>query len=312
MKPKYIDGLMGFVVGDAMGVPLEFKTRKELLKKPITKMLGHGTYDLPEGTWSDDTSLMIATIDSINSKNNIDLYDIALKFESYLEHGEYTPNREVFGVGNTCKRAINKFSENHDNPISCGCSEFESNGNGSLMRILPIAYYALEKHLKDTEVLELVKDISSITHKHEISIMGCYIYVRYAMFLLTGKDKFSAYSMVKCVDYTMFKEETRTYYDRLLNKDINKLNINEIYSSGFVVDTLEACIWVLLQSNNYKDAIIGAINLGNDTDTIGALTGGLAGIIYGYDFIPSEWRDKILRKDYLMDIFEEFSENKYN
>ncbi|HIS19190.1 MAG TPA: ADP-ribosylglycohydrolase family protein, partial [Candidatus Coprovivens excrementavium] len=79
----------------------------------------------------------------------------------------------------------------------------------------------------------------------------------------------------------------------------------------YIVDSLEACIWVLLQTDNYKSAIIGAINLGEDTDTIGALTGGLAGIIYGYDFIPEEWKDKIARKEYLLDIFEEFSENKY-
>ena len=80
MRLKYIDGLIGFVVGDAMGVPLEFTPREELLKKPVTKMIGNGTYNLPAGTWSDDTSMMIATIDSINAKNGIDLKDIALKF----------------------------------------------------------------------------------------------------------------------------------------------------------------------------------------------------------------------------------------
>ena len=79
MRLKYIDGLMGFVVGDAMGVPLEFKSRKELLKKPTTKMIEYGTHNQPAGTWSDDTSMMIATIDSINAKNDIDVYDIALK-----------------------------------------------------------------------------------------------------------------------------------------------------------------------------------------------------------------------------------------
>jgi len=311
MRLKYIDGLMGFVVGDAMGVPLEFKSREELLKKPVTKMIGYGTYHMPEGTWSDDTSMMIAMIDSINAKNGIDYNDIALKFVAFKNHAQYTPDHEVFDIGNTCRLAIERFEEGHEDPISCGLNDIHSNGNGSLMRILPIAYYALEKKLKDFEVLELVKNISSITHAHEISIMGCYIYVRFAMFLLTGKDKYSAYSMTKCVDYTMFSEETQCVYDRLLKEDIMKLKINDIRSSGYIVDTLEACIWVLLQSNNYKEAIIGAINLGEDTDTIGALTGGLAGILFGYDFIPQEWIDTIIKKEYLLDIFEEFSENKY-
>lgn len=311
MRLKYIDGLMGFAIGDAMGVPLEFKSREELLQKPVTKMIGHGTYDLPEGTWSDDTSMMIATIDSINAKNGIDYYDIALKFAAFKNHAQYTPNHEVFDIGNTCAKAIDRFEENHDDPTTCGLKDWNANGNGSLMRILPIAYYALAKKLKDFEVLELVTKISSITHAHEISIMGCYIYTRFAMFLLTGKDKYSAYSMTKCVDYTMFSEETQKEYSRLLKEDISKLKINEINSSGYVVDSLEACIWVLLQSDSYKSAIIGAINLGEDTDTIGALTGGLAGIVYGYDFIPEEWKDNIVRKEYLLDIFEEFSENKY-
>ena len=311
MRLKYIDGLMGFVVGDAMGVPLEGKNRKELLKKPITKMTGYGVHNMPEGTWSDDTSMMIATIDSINSKNGIDYEDIALKFAAYKNHAQYTPDHEVFGLGSTCAKAIDRFEENHDDPVTCGLTEIESNGNGSLMRILPVAYYAVETHLKDIEVLELVKNISSITHAHEISIMGCYIYTRFAMFLLNGKDKYSAYSMTKCVDYTMFSEETRAYYDRLLKEDIAKLKIKDIHSSGFVIDTLEACLWVLLKSENYKEAIIGAINLGGDTDTIAALVGGLAGIIYGYDFIPQEWLETIARKEYLLDIFEEFSENKY-
>ena len=311
MRLKYFDGLMGFVVGDAMGVPVEFKSREELLKKPVTKMIGYGTHNMPEGTWSDDTSMMIATIDSINSKNGIDYEDMALKFAAFKNHAQYTATHEVFDIGNTCARAIDRFEENHDDPLTCGEKSIDSNGNGSLMRILPIAYYAVARHLKDNEVLELVRNVSSITHAHEISIMGCYIYTRFAMFLLNGKDKYSAYSMTKCVDYTMFDEETQKYYDRLLKEDISKLTVDDIRSTGFVVDSLEACLWVLLKSESYTEAIIGAVNLGDDTDTIGALTGGLAGIVFGYDYIPKEWLDKIARKEYLLDIFEEFSENKY-
>jgi ADP-ribosylglycohydrolase len=87
--------------------------------------------------------------------------------------------------------------------------------------------------------------------------------------------------------------------------------MKDIKSTGYIVDTLEACIWVLLNTENFKESIIGAIILGDDTDTVGALTGALAGIIYGYDYTPEDWKSKIVRKEYLMDIFEEFSENKY-
>lgn len=311
MRLKYIDGLIGFVVGDAMGVPLEFTPREELLKKPVTKMIGNGTYNLPAGTWSDDTSMMIATIDSINAKNGIDLKDIALKFSAFKNHASYTATGEVFDIGNTCRMAIDKFEENREDPTLCGIDDINANGNGSLMRILPIAYYAIEKKLKEYEILELVRQISSMTHAHEISVMGCYFYVRYVIFLLNGKDKYSAYSMAKCVDYGMFKEGTQEVYSRLIKDDISKVKVNDIKSTGYIVDSLEAAIWVTLKSENYKEAVIGAINLGGDTDTIGALTGALAGIVYGYDFIPEEWKDNIAKKEYLMDIFEEFSENVY-
>lgn len=311
MRLKYIDGLMGFVIGDAMGLPLETKTREELLKKPVTKMIGHGTLDYPEGTWSDNTSLMIATIDSINAKNTIDFNDIALKFAAFKNHHQYTADHEVIKLNETVERAIDKYEENHDDPTLCGSTDKEASDNGALIRILPIAYYSLDKKLKDFEVLELVKKASSITHANEISMMGCYIYTRFVMFLLTGKDKYSAYSMTKCVDYTMFSEEVQESYQRLLNSDISKLKINEINSSSYIVDSLEACIWVLLQSENFKEALIGAINLGDATSAIGALTGGLAGILFGYDFIPEEWKNALFRKEYLLDIFEEFSENKY-
>lgn len=311
MRLKYIDGLFGFVVGNAMGVPLENKTREELLKSPVTKMTGEGTYNLPAGTWSDDTSLMIATIDSINSKNSIDIQDIALKFSAFKNHASYTALNFVFAIGKTCNMAISKFDENHDDPTLCGINDINANDNESLMRILPIAYYAVEKKLKEYEILELVRQISSITHAHEISIMACYFYVRYVIFLLNGKDKYSAYSMAKCVDYAMFKKETQDAFNRLINEDISKLKVNDIKSTSYVVDTLEAALWVTLKSENYKEAIIGAINLGGDTDTIGALTGGIAGIIYGYDFIPDEWKNSVAKKEYLMDIFEEFSENIY-
>lgn len=312
MNLKYIDGLMGFVIGDAMGIPLKNKSREELLAKPVTKMLSNETYNLPEGTWGENTSLLISTIDSINAKNTIDLYDMTLKFSAFINHAQYTADHEVFAINQTTLSAITMFQENIVEPSIEGISSDTAIDNGALVRILPLAYYSIEKKLKDTEILDIVTKVCSLTHSNEINIMGCYIYVRFAIFLLTGKDKYSAYSMIKCVDYTMFNEQTRALYNRLIKDDITKLKINEINSSSNIIDTLEATIWVLLQSENYKEAIIGAINLGEDTSSIGALTGALAGILTDYDLIPEEWKNAILRREYILDILEEFSENKYD
>lgn len=311
MYLKYLDGLMGFVIGDTMGVPLRFKTREELLVNPITKMIGNGTYQLPAGVWSDNTSMLIATIDSINNKNGIDYNDIALNYIAFKNHARYTALNEVFDINITNSNAILKFDEERVNPCLCGLDDVKSNDNGALMYVLPIAYYALENKLDDDQIYQLVCNLSSITHRHEISIMGSLIYVRYVMYLLDGKDKYTAYNMVKKIDYSMFSDDTKAYYNRLLNEDISHLTINDIKSNSYVFYTLEAAIWVLLKSENFKEAIIGAINLGEDTSAVGAITGAMSGITYGYDTIPVEWIDNIARKDYLMDIFEEFSENKY-
>jgi len=309
MNLKYMDGLLGFSVGNAMGVPVENCNREDLLKKPVVKMISDEGSNIVEGTWGDDTSLMIATVDSINNRNTVDLDDIATKFLAYKKHASFTPYNEVFLEDRGCIEAINKYEVLRDVPASCGVDDDSS--VSALMRIMPLAYYAIEKKMQDFEVLELVKGVASITNVSELSMMACYILVRYVMFLLNGKDKFSAYSMVKCVDYSMFDKEIQAKFDRLIKDDISKLTIKDIDSSNGIVPVLESSIWVLLQSQNYKEAVIGAVNLGGKTDTIGALTGGMAGIVYGIGEIPEEWVDALIKKDYLMDIFEEYSENKY-
>lgn len=302
---KIKDGIIGHAIGDAMGVPVEFCIRENLLEKPITEMIGHKSHDVPAGTWSDDTSMEIATIDSIINKKEIDCKDVMMNFYYWLKDAKYTPYGEVFGAGRTCIRSIINFSKGY-NLDQCGQNFINSNGNGSLMRILPIAYYCHYRKTKEMETYEIIKEVSSLTHAHEISVLGCYIYVNYVMLLLNGKDKYSAYNMVKLMDYSIFSEDSLKVYERILKSNIKRLNITDIKSSGYVVDTLEASFWVLLNVENFSESIIGAINLGNDTDTIGAITGSMAGIIYGYNDIPTKWLDQLVKKDYLEELCDEF------
>lgn len=299
---KIKDGVIGHAIGDAMGVPVEFCIREKLLAHLVTKMIGYGSHDVPAGTWSDDTSMEIATMDSmINQGGKINCEDIMMNFYYWLKDAKYTPYGEVFDAGRTCIKSIINFSKGYD--ISeCGQKDEYSNGNGSLMRILPIAYYCYYNKLKEEEIFEVVKDVSSLTHAHEISVLGCYIYVNYIIKLLEGKDKFESYNLIKLIDYSMFTEESLEVYKRILKEDIEKYSIDEIKSSGYVVDTLEASFWILLNASNFKEAIIGAINLGNDTDTIAAITGSMAGILYGYNSIPQEWLDKLAKRDYIEDL----------
>lgn len=304
---KYVDSIIGHAIGDAMGVPIEFEPRNKLLEHPITKMVGYGSHDVPAGTWSDDTSMEIATIDSFINKGNFDCKDIMMNFYYWLKENRFTPTGVVFDAGHTCIQSIINFSKGYELD-ECGQKDLYSNGNGSLMRILPVALYSYSKALKDSEIVKLTNDISSLTHGHEISKLGCYIYVRYVMLLLSGLDKFDAYNELKKLNYDFYSNESIEAYKRVLEDDLSKLSVNEIKSSGYIVDTLEASIWVILQCKSFKEAIIGAINLGDDTDTVGAITGSMAGIIYGYNNIPEDWLKVLAKKDYLINLAIEFEQ----
>lgn len=302
-------GIIGLAIGDAMGVPVEFCSREKLMEHPITEMTGYGCYDVPKGSWSDDSSMTIATIDAIIQDNGLNYNTIATNFLEWKKNAKYTPNDSVFDIGRTCSIAISKFELNQDVAEKCGGTSELNNGNGSLMRILPLVYYCFARKMMETEIYEIVKNVSSITHGHELSIMGCFIYVMYGMELLNNRNFVQAYEKIKGIKYnTYFKEDTIRRYERILKNDINEYELNEIKSTGFVVDTLEATLWVLLNTNSYNQSIIKAINLGNDTDTVGACVGGLAGIYYGLEKINQEWKNDLLKYEYIIDLCDKFNE----
>ena len=304
MKVK--DGIIGHAIGDAMGVPVEFYKRDELSANPVTTMLGYGSHDVPAGSWSDDTSMEIATIASIVNKKGLDYEDMMMNFYEWLKDGLFTPYGEVFDAGRPCIQAIINFSKGYE-WRECGLNDKMSNGNGSLMRMLPLAYYCYYKKASLEEIYEIVKNASSLTHAHEISILGCYIYVNYVLFLLDEEDKFTAYHKLKNIDYSKFTSESLASYINILEKDISKFPVTSISSCGYIIDTLEASLWTILNTTNFEESIIQAINLGEDTDTIGAITGSMSGIIYGYDTIPKSWLNKLAKRKDLENLCDEFA-----
>lgn len=304
---KFIDSILAHAIGDAMGVPTEFCIREKLQANPVTKMIGYGQHNVPAGSWSDDTSMEIATIDSFINKEKFDYEDIMNNFYCWLHDAKYTSGDEVFDAGRTCIQSIINFS-NGMKPLESGQESMSSNGNGSLMRILPVALYSYYKKLNDEEIIKLTNEMSSLTHAHEISRLGCYIYVRYVMLLLDGLTKYDAYTKMQELDYSSYSDESLEKYNRILTGNIKKIKLDDISSRGYVVDTLEASLWCLLIHNNYEDTILEAINLGNDTDTVAAIAGSMAGILYGVDSIPNEWLNNLLKKDYLIELATKFEQ----
>lgn len=298
---KYVDAIIGHAIGDAMGVPTEFCIREKLLQKPVKEMVSSPKVGQPAGSWSDDTSMEICTIESYLEKKEFDYSDIMNKWTEWINEGKYTANGDTFDVGRTCLSAIRQYS-NGINPIDCGLKDEMSNGNGSLMRILPVALYSYSKKLSEKEIIKLTNEISSLTHGHNISKLGCYIYIRFVIALLEGKTKEEAYNLIQNLDYSMYDEYSIEKYNRILKTNIKDYKIDEISSKGYVVDTLECALWILMNAKDYRETIISSTNIGNDTDTIGAIAGSMAGIIYGINSIPKTWIDKLLRKDYLIDL----------
>ena len=301
------NGIIGLAIGDAMGVPIEFCSREELQSNPVTEMIGYGSFNVPKGSWSDDTSMTLCLIDAINKSKEIVLEDIADNFVKWVDNGEFTPSGYRFDIGNTCLYAIMNY-KNGTKANESGLDNEMSNGNGSLMRIAPLIYYCYAKNQNEEEIYELVKDVSSITHRHEISIMGCYIYVLFGIELLKNINFKEAYIKIKNTDYSMFSNDCISRYNRILENDIDKYTIDEIKSTGYVVDTLEATLWTLFTTNSYDEAIIKAINLGSDTDTVGACVGGLAGIYYGLDSINETWKKDLIKYEYIKEMCDKFNE----
>lgn len=299
---KTLSGLMGLCVGDALGVPVEFKSRAERVKSPVTSMQGYGTWDVPPGTWSDDSSLTFCLAECLCSGFSLDT--IANSFWRWYNEAYWTAHGDVFDIGNTTFLAIVNWRQGTP-PLEAGGKSENSNGNGSLMRILPMAY--CHKSLNLSELILRTHQVSCITHAHLRSQMACGIYISIAVSLLEDADKLQAaylqglQQINNIYSSSEYASEMR-YFARVFSGEIAHLPVEEIRSSGYVVDTLEASLWCLLNSSSYAEAVLKAVNLGGDTDTTAAVTGGLAGIYYGMENIPPDWIKQIARKQDIINL----------
>jgi ADP-ribosylglycohydrolase len=296
--------LLGVAVGDAVGVPNEFRSREIMLKNPATDMVGFGTYNQSPGTFSDDSSLTFCLAEALT--HGFDLQEIANNFIKWVEEDYWTAHGEVFDIGIATHEAISNLMNGDAPEVSGGDDEY-SNGNGSLMRIAPLLFYLLDKPIQ--ERFELTRLVSGITHRHIRSVVACFLYLEFARFLVVGLEKKNAYMKTQVQVSAFLKtiaipDSELDLFNRILQSDISQEPINTIESSGYVIHTLEASIWCLLTTETYQDAILKAVNLGKDTDTTAAVTGGLAGLLYGVDGIPTSWLNQLAKRDEIEDLAE--------
>jgi ADP-ribosyl-[dinitrogen reductase] hydrolase len=309
---KIRDAFFGLAVGDALGVPYELAKREELAKNPVTNMVGHLAHNQPAGTWSDDASMTFCAAESL--LEGFSTRRMGLYFLRWFDNGWWSAHGKAFGSGGTTRKALKAIRGGWP-PEQAGSTHLEDNGNGSLMRIIPMAFYL--KSSPVNERMEKVAKASMITHAHPIAVMSCFYYVEFAIGLLQGKSRREVYdelctNMPNIMSEWEWPSEDDTF-SRLLMQDIWELPQEDILSSSYVVHTLEASIWCLMTTDSYEEAVLKAVNLGGDSDSTAAVTGGLAGIVYGINSIPSHWKMLLARGDdisNLCDRFEHALENQ--
>ena len=306
------DGMYGLAVADALGVPYETATLEDMQSAPCTDMVGYGHHNQPAGAWSDDTSMSLCVADSF--KNGFNPEKMMKNFADWKKYGQYTAGGYVFDVGNTCRIAINNFLSGV--PIEyCGNRTVDGNGNGALMRTFPIALYQIFRNVENPEsFLEPIHQASMLTHAHEIGLICCGLFSFTIRELILSEGSGDAIMDIACRAYEKGMkayggmEEFSQYLDLFTSpKELVSLSEKDLPSWGYALNTWNIALWSLLTTENYRDCLLKAVNIGGDSDTNASVAGALAGVAYGKASIPAEWVSTLQNKPLIDEVCENFN-----
>ena len=309
-REKVLGGVFGLCVGDALGVPVEGAKRSRLEMAPVKDYREFGSHNQPAGTWSDDSSMALCLMDSL--RGDYDPEDIALKFNEWWKQGLWTAHGHAFDIGRTVSRALKNHREGKP-AVEAGVKGEFGNGNGALMRILPLVFYTMKDDSPRRHAL--IAEVSSITHGHPRGILACVYYVEAGIALLRGLPMLEAFKHAARVTKETRVGEYRaefTHFERLFEPEsLMKEGAKTIKSDGYVMHTLEAALWCLLRGESYGECVLAAVNLGGDTDTTAAVCGGPAGIFHGFAGIPVKWKKGLARAGDIVRLCDEFARAAY-
>lgn len=294
LAPKHDRGagsFVGLAIGDAMGAPVEFCRRGSFSE--VTEYRAGGKFDLPAGAWTDDTAMSLCLANSLIEFSDFDAKDLLERFSGWLEFGENTSTGISVGVGQNTLRTLGNFRRH-------GTLEAEkfgarNDGNGSLMRVSSTALIA-------DGSLEIARELASkqsrTTHASDIADECCQFLAELLCRLTEGQG----YEAAK---QSAMKQEWSYPLHSILELDYRGEHPHGIKSTGYVIDTLQSALWSIENSHSFEDAILKAVNLGDDADTVGAVTGQIAGAIFGYSEIPNALKDGLIaeRKLYVTSQF---------
>ena len=291
--------MYGLAIGDAMGAPVEFIARGTF--EPVTEYRSGGKFRLEAGEWTDDTAMALCLAQSLIDSNGFDPHDQLDKYLKWIDEGYMSCNGRMIGLGKVCMRSLVRYRRTKQPYTDITHEKFS--GNGSLMRLAPVCiYYAgqLDK------AIHLSAQSSKTTHGSPVAVDACRYFAYLIVRLLQGIDISEIFS-------NNFRDEVYDYFMEMpLHKSLSTIvdgefrykNVDKISSSGYVVHSLEAALWSFYHSDSFEEAVLKAVNLGDDADTVGAITGQLAGAYYGIDSIPKKWITELRQKDRINTVFD--------
>jgi len=286
LRERIEGGLIGLLIGDALGVPYEFHARDEIpqlseIEFEPPKNFPRAHAGVPTGTWSDDGAQALVLLASLLECRKLDLDHFAHGMVNWYDQGYMAVDGHVFDVGIQTSQAILKLL-NGTSPSQASRSDEQANGNGSLMRVLPLALW---HRGTDAELVADAHEQSVVTHGHQRSQICCALYCLWARAILNGVDDSWSDAVRKLK--AIYGEQSPFYEE--LEWAIRPDEIAEVQGSGYVVDSLRSARWAL-QFETYEEVVKAAVSLGRDTDTTACIAGGVAGIKYGIEGIPERWR----------------------
>jgi len=276
--------LLGLSVGDAVGTTVEFRSRGTF--PPVTDMTGGGPFHLQPGEWTDDTSMALCLAASLIEKHGFNPDDQMKRYCAWQDHGYMSSNGRCFDIGNTVAEALNSYRRTA-NPFS-GSTDPRRAGNGSIMRLAPIPMFYYPSYSK---TIRYSAQSSRTTHSARQCLDACRLFGSILHKALSGRSK----EAILSADDNL--NNLSPMIERINRHTYKQKEEQEIRGSGYVVESLEAALWCFHQTDNYRDAILKAANLGDDADTTAAVCGQIAGAHYGMNGIPSSWLNQLVMKE---------------
>ena len=280
---RTVGALLGLAVGDAVGTTVEFRARGTFT--PVTEMNGGGPFKLPPGAWTDDTSMALCLGTSLIISQGFDPEDQMLRYVRWWHQGYMSSIGVCFDIGTATAAALERFVVTGD-PFS-GSTDPMSAGNGSIMRLAPVPIY----YWRDfDQAVAQSGESSRTTHAAQECISACRLFGAMQWRALNGASK----TEILSTPYPIGKLPTKL--QAIADGNYLGKSVDDIRGSGYVVESLEAALWCFATTNSFRDAVLTAVNLGDDADTTAAVCGQLAGAFYGADAIPADWRAKVVMR----------------